>query len=80
MSGDERGVEALAATVEQLRHDVALAQDSADARTLVGIATGILVERGHGGPTEAARHLEQLAADARGPQRELAADNVGPAA
>ncbi|GAA2507032.1 SpoIIE family protein phosphatase [Streptomyces thermolineatus] len=80
MSGDERGVEALAATVEQLRHDVALAQDSADARTLVGIATGILVERGHGGPTEAARHLEQLAADARVPLLELAADIVDAAA
>ncbi|MEV6653656.1 SpoIIE family protein phosphatase [Streptomyces sp. NPDC051219] len=79
MSGDGQGVEALAATVEQLRRDLALAQESADARALIGIATGILVERGHGGPTASARYLEGLAEAARLPLLELAADVVNAA-
>ncbi|WP_433545093.1 SpoIIE family protein phosphatase [Streptomyces sp. CA-294286] len=73
-------LDALAATIEQLRRDLTLAQDSADARALIGIATGILVERGQGGPAEAALHLEQLAEAARLPLLELAADIVNGAA
>ncbi|MFF8386487.1 SpoIIE family protein phosphatase [Streptomyces kanasensis] len=80
MSGDEQRVEALAGTVEQLRRDLDLAQQSADARALIGIATGILVERGHGGPMESFRHLEELAQAARLPLLELAADIVNGAA
>ncbi|WP_455361366.1 SpoIIE family protein phosphatase [Streptomyces sp. SYSU K21746] len=79
VSGDVQRVEALAATVEQLRRDLALAQESADARALIGIATGILVARGHGGPTAAARYLEDLAEAARLPPLELAADVVNAA-
>ncbi|MFV0131359.1 SpoIIE family protein phosphatase [Streptomyces sp. HMX112] len=76
VSGEEQRVDALAGTVEQLRRDLALAQQSADAQALIGIATGILVERGHGGPTESARHLEELSEAARLPLLELAADIV----
>ncbi|MGW7055430.1 SpoIIE family protein phosphatase [Streptomyces sp. NPDC054887] len=79
MTGHNQRLDALAATVEQLRQDLALAQESNDARALIGIATGILVERGHGGPTEAAQHLESLAEAARLPLLELAADVVNAA-
>ncbi|WP_063726554.1 SpoIIE family protein phosphatase [Streptomyces sp. RTd22] len=80
MSGRERRLNALAATVERLRGELTAAQEAADARTLIGIATGILVERGHGGPTRAARHLEELAEAAGLPLVELAADVVDGAA
>ncbi|MFF3343102.1 SpoIIE family protein phosphatase [Streptomyces flavidovirens] len=79
MTGGNQRLDALAATVEQLRSDLALAQESTDARALIGIATGILVERGHGGPTEAAQHLESLAEASRVPLLELAADVVNAA-
>ncbi|MGW7199647.1 SpoIIE family protein phosphatase [Streptomyces chryseus] len=79
MTRHNQRLDALAATVEQLRQDLALAQESTDARALIGIATGILVERGHGGPTEAAQHLETLAEAARLPLLELAADVVNAA-
>ncbi|MGK5628739.1 SpoIIE family protein phosphatase [Streptomyces sp. URMC 123] len=75
-----RGVEALAVVVERLRRDIALAQRSADAKVMIALAAGILVERGHGGPSEAARHLERLAEAARLPLLELAADIVNAAA
>ncbi|CAM5659606.1 transcription antitermination regulator [Streptomyces spiroverticillatus] len=75
-----RPLDALASTIEQLRRDLTLAQESADARALIGIATGILVERGQGGPAEAALHLERLAESARVPLLELAADIVNGAA
>ena len=80
MSGRERRLNALAATVERLRGELTAAQEAADARTLIGIATGILVERGHGGPTRAARHLEELAEAAGLPLVELAADVIDGAA
>ncbi|GGO94143.1 SpoIIE family protein phosphatase [Wenjunlia tyrosinilytica] len=80
MRDDDTGVRALAGAVERLRREVALERESADARALVGIATGILVERGHGGPMHAARHLETLAEAAGLPLRELAADIVNAAA
>ncbi|MES4905498.1 MULTISPECIES: SpoIIE family protein phosphatase [unclassified Streptomyces] len=80
MSGCEQGLDALAATVARLRHELAAAQQTADARSLIGIATGILVERGHGGPTAAAHHLEELAETAGLPLLELAADIVNGAA
>ncbi|MFD7500076.1 ANTAR domain-containing protein [Streptomyces sp. NPDC059850] len=80
MSGHERRLAALAATVERLRGELTTAQQAADARALIGIATGILVERGHGGPTGAARHLEELAEAAGLPLLELAADVVDGAA
>lgn len=73
-------LDALAATIEQLRRDLTLSQESADARALIGIATGILVDRGQGGPAEAALHLELLAESARVPLLELAADIVHGAA
>ncbi|MET8009198.1 SpoIIE family protein phosphatase [Streptomyces sp. NPDC005271] len=80
MSGREHRLDALAATVERLRGELAAVQESADARALIGIATGILVERGHGGPTQAARHLKELAETAGLPLLELAADVVNAAA
>jgi len=80
VSGRERRLNALAATVERLRGELTAVQEAADARTLIGIATGILVERGHGGPTRAARHLEELAEAAGQPLLELAADVVDGAA
>lgn len=80
MSGSEGRLDALAATVERLRAELTAAQEAADERALIGIATGILVERGHGGPTQAARHLEELAGAAGLPLAELAADVVDGAA
>ncbi|WP_055558028.1 SpoIIE family protein phosphatase [Streptomyces sp. NBRC 110028] len=80
MSGGEPSLDALAAAVERLRGELTAAREAADAAVLIGIATGILVERGHGGPTEAARHLEELARAAGLPLPELAADVVNGAA
>ncbi|MDX6348408.1 MAG: hypothetical protein QOF84_3198 [Streptomyces sp.] len=80
MSDAPPGVDALAATVDRLRQDLTLAQQSADTRALIGIATGILVERGHGGPAEAARYLRDLADAARLSPAEVAADIVNAAA
>ncbi|MFI0773357.1 SpoIIE family protein phosphatase [Streptomyces sp. NPDC021212] len=76
MTRRERRLDALAATVERLRGELTAAREAADERALIGIATGILVERGHGGPTQAARHLEELARAAGLPLPELAADVV----
>ncbi|WP_127354514.1 SpoIIE family protein phosphatase [Actinacidiphila soli] len=79
MTDDPPGIDALAATVDRLRHDLTLARESADTRALIGIATGILVERGHGGPAEAARYLRELADAARLSPAEVAADIVNAA-
>jgi PAS domain-containing protein len=76
VSGDRHGVDALAITIEQLRSELRRAQESADARALADVATGILVERGHGGPAEAARYLRELADTAGLPLQEVAADIV----
>ncbi|MEU5609843.1 SpoIIE family protein phosphatase [Streptomyces sparsogenes] len=80
MSECEKRLDALAATVARLRRELAESQQAAETRALIGIATGILVERGHGGPTEAAHHLEELAETAGLPLLELAADIVNGAA
>ncbi|MFD6415717.1 SpoIIE family protein phosphatase [Streptomyces sp. NPDC060194] len=72
----DRTVETLASLVDELRGEVGRARAEADVRVLVGIATGILVERGHGGPAEAARRLKELAATTQVPVPELAADIV----
>ncbi|MCD0485196.1 SpoIIE family protein phosphatase [Streptacidiphilus sp. ASG 303] len=63
----------LARTVDRLRAE-------SGAAALVELAKGVLVERLRCSPAEAARHLRRLAADARLPLPELAADVVGRAA
>lgn len=70
----------LAATVERLRAEIAQAQAAADGRALIEMAKGVLVERLHCGPTEAARQLDALAERAGVTALELAADLVNQAA
>ncbi|MCP3801956.1 SpoIIE family protein phosphatase [Allokutzneria sp. A3M-2-11 16] len=75
-----QGLTRLAATVDRLRREVRLAHAAADGRALVELAKGILVERLHCGPADAARQLDALAGDAGMPVLELAADIVNQAA
>ncbi|WP_018680443.1 SpoIIE family protein phosphatase [Actinokineospora enzanensis] len=70
----------LAATVERLRRQVRAAHADADARGLVELARGVLVERLGCGPAEAAGQLAELAERAGRPQVELAAEIVDQAA
>ncbi|MEU5878827.1 SpoIIE family protein phosphatase [Spirillospora sp. NPDC047279] len=74
------GITRLAATVEQLRDEVRRAQAAADGRGVIELATGILVERLHCGPAEAAAQLVTLAEEAGLGQLELAADIINQAA
>ncbi|MBN6040555.1 SpoIIE family protein phosphatase [Amycolatopsis sp. 195334CR] len=70
----------LAATVERLRAEVREAHAGTEGRALVELAKGILVERLHCGPSQAARQLAELAEQAGVPQLELAADIINQAA
>ncbi|WP_436497995.1 SpoIIE family protein phosphatase [Actinokineospora sp. HUAS TT18] len=66
----------LVATVERLRDELGRARADADARALVELAKGVLVERLRVGPTAAARELDTIAAQAGMSVTELAADIV----
>ncbi|PWI42987.1 SpoIIE family protein phosphatase [Streptomyces sp. ICBB 8177] len=70
----------LAATVARLREEVEQAHAAADGRALVEMARGVLVERLRFGPTQAAKHLAELARAADVTELELAADIVSHAA
>ncbi|WP_233159391.1 SpoIIE family protein phosphatase [Actinophytocola xanthii] len=70
----------LAATVEKLRGEVAEAHAAAEGRALIEMAKGVLVERLHLGPAQAARQLGSLAEQAGITPLELAADLVNQAA
>ncbi|WP_035793079.1 SpoIIE family protein phosphatase [Kitasatospora mediocidica] len=69
----------LASTVERLRCELSQAQARADGRALVELAKGILVERLGYGPADAARQLDDLAAQSNLSVLELAADLVNQA-
>jgi serine phosphatase RsbU (regulator of sigma subunit) len=66
----------LAATVHRLHNEVAAAAASADARALIDLAKGMLMERLGCGPADATDQLDQLAHSSRRPVLELAADIV----
>jgi serine phosphatase RsbU (regulator of sigma subunit)/anti-sigma regulatory factor (Ser/Thr protein kinase) len=70
----------LTATVTRLQEKVQQAQATADGRALVEMAKGILIERLHCGPAEAARQLADLADSAGISPLELAVDIVNQAA
>ncbi|HVK26263.1 MAG TPA: SpoIIE family protein phosphatase [Actinokineospora sp.] len=77
MSTEPRTAEdRLVATVERLRDELGQARADADARALVELAKGVLVERLRVGPTAAARELDSIAAQAGMSVTELAADIV----
>ena len=96
MIGDERPVEEqvvpvpapqvsanlarLADTVARLRGEVDHAHAVADGRALIELAKGVLMERLHCTPADAARQLDTLAERAGLPPLEFAADVVGEAA
>ncbi|MGW4720060.1 SpoIIE family protein phosphatase [Nocardia sp. NPDC004260] len=69
-------VHRLAATVERLRAQIQQAQATADGRALIEMAKGVLVERLHCGPAQAARQLDALAEGAGITPLELAAELV----
>ncbi|WP_083880578.1 SpoIIE family protein phosphatase [Nocardia araoensis] len=69
-------VHRLAATVERLRAQIQQAQATADGRALIEMAKGVLVERLHCGPAQAARQLDALAERAGITPLELAAELV----
>ncbi|AXB42089.1 SpoIIE family protein phosphatase [Amycolatopsis albispora] len=75
-TADTADLSRLAATVERLRAEVRQAHAEAEGRALVELAKGILVERLHCGPSQAARQLAELAGRAGVPQLELAADII----
>ncbi|GAA4883260.1 GAF domain-containing SpoIIE family protein phosphatase [Kitasatospora terrestris] len=81
--GDHAAVQAgpaavtrLAATVESLRAELALARQDAAGRSLIEMAAGVLIERLGCGPTQAAAQLAALAEQADVPVLEFAADLV----
>ncbi|MGW0082813.1 SpoIIE family protein phosphatase [Streptomyces sp. NPDC003393] len=76
----DTGVARLAATVQRLSAENRVLRQENEARVLVELAQGVLVEKLTCAPAEAARQLRQLASDARTPLPELAADIVGEAA
>ncbi|HVW44548.1 MAG TPA: SpoIIE family protein phosphatase [Amycolatopsis sp.] len=76
MGDNETGLERLAATVGRLRREIREARAGADARALIELATGVLVERLRCGPAQAARQLEQVAARMGLTPLELAAQLV----
>ncbi|NBH03684.1 ANTAR domain-containing protein, partial [Amycolatopsis sp. SID8362] len=70
----------LADTVARLRGEVDHAHAVADGRALIELAKGVLMERLHCTPADAARQLESLAGRAGLTPLEFAADVVGEAA
>ncbi|SEC87915.1 Serine phosphatase RsbU, regulator of sigma subunit [Amycolatopsis tolypomycina] len=70
----------LAETVARLRGEIEHAHAVADGRALIELAKGVLMERLHCAPADAARQLETLAARAGMTPLEFAADVVGEAA
>jgi serine phosphatase RsbU (regulator of sigma subunit)/PAS domain-containing protein len=70
------GIGRLAATVDRLRAQLQNAETTADARALVELAKGILMERLRCGQAEAAKQLDVLAERSGLPALELAADLV----
>jgi serine phosphatase RsbU (regulator of sigma subunit) len=70
----------LAGTVARLRDEVDHAQAVADGRALIELAKGVLMERLHCTPADAARQLDALAGRAGMTSLEFAADVVGEAA
>ncbi|RKT08736.1 PAS domain S-box-containing protein [Streptomyces sp. 1114.5] len=70
----------LAGTVERLRRELDQAQADSAGRAVLEMAVGVLVERLHCGPTEAARQLEGLAEQAGVTTLALAADLLNQAA
>jgi serine phosphatase RsbU (regulator of sigma subunit) len=70
----------LADTVARLRGEVDHAHAVADGRALIELAKGVLMERLHCTPADAARQLETLAEQAGMTPLEIAADVVGEAA
>ena len=87
MTGDDRlpadvpaNLARLAGTVARLRSEIDHAHAVADGRALIELAKGVLMERLHCAPSDAARQLETLAARAGMTPLEFAADVVGEAA
>ncbi|WP_119728006.1 SpoIIE family protein phosphatase [Thermomonospora amylolytica] len=76
----EGGLGRLAETVRRLRRQIEQAHAAADGRSLIELATGVLVERLRCGPAEAARQLDALAAESGRTPLELAAEIVDQAA
>ncbi|MER6354779.1 SpoIIE family protein phosphatase [Streptomyces sp. NPDC001634] len=76
----ETGAAGLAATVDRLSAEIRALREDREARVLVELAQGILVERLNCSPAEAARQLQRLASDARMALPELAAEIVNQAA
>jgi PAS domain-containing protein len=72
----EAGAAGLAATVDRLSAEIRALREDSEARTLVELAQGVLVERLKCAPAEAARQLQRLASDARMSLPELAADII----
>ncbi|HEU5356713.1 MAG TPA: SpoIIE family protein phosphatase [Actinocrinis sp.] len=70
------GIGRLAATVDRLRSQLQNAETTADARALVELAKGILMERLRCGQAQAAKQLDVLAERSGLPALELAADLV----
>ncbi|MBS2532828.1 SpoIIE family protein phosphatase [Catenulispora sp. NF23] len=70
------GIGRLAATVGRLQDLLDDAESSADVRVLIALARGVLMERLHIAPADAARQLEELAERSGRPVLELAADIV----
>ncbi|MFD8383506.1 SpoIIE family protein phosphatase [Streptomyces sp. NPDC059679] len=77
---DDAGTAGLAATVDRLSTEIHALWEDREARVLVELAEGVLVERLNCAPAEAARQLRTLASDARMPLPELAADIINQAA
>ncbi|HET6708761.1 ANTAR domain-containing protein, partial [Amycolatopsis sp.] len=87
MTADERlpadvpaNLARLADTVARLRSEIEHAHAVADGRALIELAKGVLMERLHCAPADAARQLETLAGRAGMTPLEFAADIVGEAA
>ena len=70
------GIGRLAATVDRLRVQLQKAETTADARALVELAKGVLMERLRCGQAQAAKQLDLLAERSGLPALELAADLV----
>ncbi|MFD6357104.1 SpoIIE family protein phosphatase [Nocardia tengchongensis] len=70
----------LTATVERLRDEIQRAHATADARALIELAKGVLIERLGCGPAQAARQLDVLSERVGSTRLEFAADLVNQAA
>jgi serine phosphatase RsbU (regulator of sigma subunit) len=77
---DPSAVGRLAATVVRLREEVRAAHAAADGRALIELAKGMLVERLHCDPAQAARQLAALVGQTGRTELEVAAELVGQAA